>query len=139
LSIRIFYNDEGVRLKGWRKIVKVIRNIVEESNKIAGDISFIITDDAEIRDINKEFLSHDYNTDVITFNYNVGNVISGEIYISHETVSLNAIDFGVLFQDELRRVVIHGVLHLMGMDDSDEEQRNAMHEEEDRWLVRLNF
>jgi probable rRNA maturation factor len=139
LSIRIFYNDEGVRLKGWRKIVKVVRGIVEERNKIAGDISFIITDDSEIRDINKEFLSHDYNTDVITFNYNKGDVISGEIYISHETVSLNAYDFGVTFQEELRRVIIHGVLHLMGLDDSDEQQREAMHKEEDRWLMKLKF
>jgi probable rRNA maturation factor len=139
LSIRVFYEVEGFRLKGWRKVVEVIRSIIEEGDRIPGDISFIITGDTEIRSINCEFLSHDFNTDVITFNYNKGDIVSGEIYISGDTVKVNAADFNVSFQMELIRVIIHGVLHLMGMDDSDEEQRNAMHIAEDKWLLRLNF
>jgi probable rRNA maturation factor len=138
LSIRIYYDEDGIRLKGWRNLVKVIKNIIAEGNRLPGDISFIITGDSEIKNINNEFLGHDFNTDVITFDYNKGDIVAGEIYISKDTVKDNAADYNVSLQEELKRVIIHGVLHLMGMDDSSEEERNAMHEVEDRWLLMTN-
>ena len=137
MSIRIFYDEAGLRLTGWRKLVKVIRSIVEEENRIAGNISFIITGDREIKRINVEFLGHDYCTDVITFNYNKEEVVAGEIYISKDTVAVNAKEFCVSVQDELKRVIIHGVLHLTGMDDSTDEERQKMHEAEEKWLLRF--
>ena len=136
MSIRIFYDKEGLRLKGIRKLVKVIRCIITEENRIPGDISFIITGDSELKSLNIEFLAHDYYTDVITFNYNKGDIVAGEIYISVDTVALNAEEFSVTVQEELKRVIIHGVLHLIGMEDTTEEERQIMHEAEDKWLQR---
>jgi rRNA maturation RNase YbeY len=136
LSIRIFYDKEGIRLKGIRKLFDVIKSLITEENRIPGDISFIITGDSELKSLNIEFLAHDYYTDVITFNYNKGDIVAGEIYISVDTVALNAEEFSVTVQEELKRVIIHGVLHLVGMEDTTEEERQIMHEAEDKWLQR---
>jgi probable rRNA maturation factor len=134
LSIRIFYEEPGIRLKGWRKLLVVIKSILLEVNRIPGDITFVVTNDKELKSINQEFLEHDYYTDVITFNYNKDDVINGEIYISKDTVAENAREFNVKVQEELKRVIIHGVLHLTGMDDRNEAEREVMHEAENRWL-----
>jgi len=135
VSIRIFYDVEGVRLNGWLKLVKIIRQKVNERQYKVGDLNFIITGDSEIRSLNVKYLEHDYFTDVITFNYNEGNRVGGEIYISIDTVAINAEDYGVSVQDELKRVIIHGVLHLLGMNDITEEERKQMRTEEDKWLL----
>lgn len=135
MSIRIFYDVEGVRLNGWLKLVKIIRQKVNERQYKVGDLNFIITGDSEIRSLNVKYLEHDYFTDVITFNYNEGNRVGGEIYISIDTVAINAEDYGVSVQDELKRVIIHGVLHLLGMNDITEEERKQMRTEEDKWLL----
>ena len=99
-----------------------------------GDLIFIIATDREIRKINKEFLNHDYNTDVIAFNYNEGNVINGEIYISIETVKRNSINYKVSFREELIRVMIHGTLHLCGYVDESFEEREKMNVLQDRYI-----
>jgi probable rRNA maturation factor len=116
-------------------MVSVIESIIFEAKMIPGDISFIITGDTEIRNINREFLDHDYFTDVITFNYNKGNIVGGEIYISKDTVVSNAKEYKVNMQDELKRVIIHGVLHLTDLDDKTEGEREIMRKSEDRWLT----
>ena len=134
MSIRIFYDETSFRVKDWKKTVKIIRKVIAKEERISGDLSFIITNDTSLKEINIEFLEHDYFTDVISFNYNDGNVISGEVYISLERIKENALNYNVSLKEELLRVIIHGVLHLVGFNDSTEEERGEMKKMEDFWL-----
>lgn len=137
MSIRIFYEDVGYRLRGWRKAAKLFSKVIREENRVPGDLNFIIAGDEYIRAINIEFLKHNYYTDVITFDNSSGDHTGGEIYISIDTVRSNAAEYGGSVNDELLRVMIHGVLHLCGYDDATEEERNNMRKMEDRWLGEL--
>lgn len=134
MRIRIFYDGVKYRLPRWRKAVKLFEKVIKNENRVLGDLSFIITNDDSIRKINVEFLNHDYNTDVITFNYNEGVEINGEIYISSDTVKINSYNYNVSLNQEMLRVMIHGLLHLIGYNDKTEGEKKVMQGMEERWL-----
>jgi rRNA maturation RNase YbeY len=137
LSIRIFYEETEFRLKGWRKTVRIIKEVIGSEQLISGDLNFIITNDTILREINNRFLGHDYYTDVITFNNSNGTLINGEVYISIDTVRINANNYEVSLNNEVNRVILHGVLHLIGLDDKTEQEKVVMRNSEDNWLRRL--
>ncbi len=137
MSIRIFYDETVFRLKNSRKAKEIIREIIASEHKTSGNLNFIITTDEHLKEINIEFLEHDYYTDVITFNYNEADVINGEVYISLDRVKENALNYNVSLEAELLRVLIHGVLHLLGYNDKSEEEKIEMREKEDYWLDSL--
>lgn len=120
-----------------REISKWIKTVALKYRKTADEISYIFCDDEKILEINKEYLKHDYYTDIITFDYSEGEKISGDIFISIDTVKSNSQMYTTDYQDELYRVIIHGVLHLCGLDDSSEAEQKIMREAEDNALKLL--
>ena len=134
MKIRIFYDNIDFRIRSWRKIKKLVEKVISEEDKISGDLNFIITNDTVLKEINFKFLSHDYFTDVISFNYDYQNKLAGEIYISIDTVKRNAKNYKVSYSDELLRVIIHGVLHICEYDDKKDEERKEMRRLENLWM-----
>ena len=111
-----------------------IKDVAASYNKRVGEIAYIFCDDEKILDINRQYLQHDYYTDVITFDYSEKKVISGDIFISLDTVKTNAKKYSQPYLTELHRVIIHGVLHLCGINDKGQGEREKMEEAEDKAL-----
>lgn len=108
--------------------------VAESEVKRLGDINIIFCSDNYILDVNMKYLQHDYFTDIITFDYCEGNVLNGDLFISIDTVRDNAQFYGTEFEDELNRVMVHGLLHLIGYDDHTEEDIKVMRSKEDYYL-----
>ena len=119
------------------KVSRWIKQIAAQYGKKTGNINYIFCDDERILEVNKEFLQHDYFTDIITFDYSSGKTISGDIFISIDTVKSNAEGLGVDFENELHRVIIHGILHLCGQDDKTTESQAEMTRKENEALAQL--
>lgn len=111
-----------------------IRHIIQSEDYELGEIAYIFCDDDYLHRLNLEFLNHDTLTDILTFNYNLHKQVNGEIYISIERVKDNSVDFETNFMDELRRVMIHGILHLCGYADESSEEESDMRQKEDTAL-----
>jgi probable rRNA maturation factor len=135
LKVSFHYDIEKFRIRDRRLIRKVIGRIVSDAGMRCGTIDIILTGDHKVYEINKEFLGHDYNTDIITFNYNENKILNGELYISVDRVKENAEKYSASFKSEIRRVIFHGFLHLCGYDDSTEAQRKKMSEMEEMYLA----
>ena len=111
-----------------------VRQVAKSYGKVVGDVNYLFVDDETMLDINRRFIGHDYYTDHIGFDYTEGNALSGDIYISLDTVRTNAELFGVTQDEELRRIIIHGLLHLCGLRDKTDEERAEMQRAEDEAL-----
>ncbi|MBR6829188.1 MAG: rRNA maturation RNase YbeY [Paludibacteraceae bacterium] len=122
-----------------RKIGKWIRAVAAEYGFAVGNIQYIFCSDERELAVNREFLGHDYYTDVITFDYTTASTLNGDIFISLDTVRSNAEMVGATFEHELHRILIHGVLHLTGQGDKTPETKAEMTEKEERALLKLKI
>lgn len=137
MGINYFSEDIEFEVQQQEKLSEwIAKAIVAEKNGV-GDINFIFTSDAYLLKMNKEYLQHNYYTDVITFDY-TEEKISGDIFISIHRLQDNANEYKVSFEDELRRVMIHGVLHLIGYNDATAQEKQAMRQKEDNYLLHWN-
>jgi rRNA maturation RNase YbeY len=134
-----FYSDvlEKSAIVDTKGVKKRIKNLLRKEGKRLGEINITITNNQRILEINKKFLDHNYYTDIITFDYSVKNVISGDLLISIDQVEINAQKYKFDFDKELSRVILHGVLHLVGFNDSNEEEIRIMRKKEDTYLSEL--
>lgn len=121
------------------KIVAWMEKVAKSFNKKIGEVHYLICSDDKMLEYNNLHLNHDYYTDIITFDYSQWPYISGDIYIGLETVMSNAAILGKPFQEEFFRVLIHGILHLCGLNDKETKDETRMHEEEDKALTMLNY
>ena len=119
------------------KVRDWIKKVALSYNKRVGEISYFFCDDEKILEVNRQYLQHDYYTDIITFDYSEGNRLSGELFISSDTVHSNAELLGTKYDTELHRVIIHGVLHLCGINDKGPGEREIMEAAEDKALALL--
>lgn len=136
-SIHFFNEEISYRLRDIRKIRLWIRNAITDEGFDLEAINFIFTSDEHLLTINKEHLDHDYYTDIITFNYNEDKSISGDLFISIDRVKDNAKKLKISFTTELHRVMIHGVLHLIGYNDKTEQEISEMRAKEGFYLAKL--
>ena len=135
----ITYQTEGVEMPAidQEKITAWIKEVAATYGKIVGEVAYMFCSDEHILKVNREFLQHDYYTDVITFDYCHGRVLSGDIVLSLDTVRTNAEQFNTPYETELHRVIIHGILHLCGINDKGPGEREIMEGEENKALALL--
>lgn len=130
-----YYNEDiSFNLKGKLLNNRWLKMVIESEIKKTGDISVIFCSDRYILDVNMKYLQHDYFTDIITFDYCEGDRISGDLFISIDSVRENSLQYGVEFENELDRVMVHGVLHLLGYDDHTPEDIAVMREKENYYI-----
>ena len=135
----ITYDVDGVNMPKIKKrlINKWIKAVAATYGRKTGDIGYMFVDDEKILEVNNEYLGHDYYTDIITFDYDEDDVISGDLVISLDTVRTNAEKFGKDYTEELNRVIIHGILHLCGINDKGPGEREIMEANENKALATL--
>lgn len=135
MAIRFNNHEKSFKLKNKRKIVNWIKRIVSRYGKSAGEITIIFTSDNYVLEINNQYLNHNYFTDIITFDYSTESIIEGDIFISVDTVLSNSKEFHTSFNEEILRVIIHGVLHLIGFKDKTAKEKLEMRRNEDLALT----
>lgn len=134
--IQFIAEDIKLPLLEKSKLKKWIQLVVSDFGLNTGEISYIFCSENKILEINNQFLKHDFYTDIITFDYSENGIISGDIFISIDTVKSNSELFNVSFGDELKRILIHGILHLCGLDDKTPDLKKVMTENENKALAK---
>ena len=132
--IRYFCEDIKFTYKNKLANNRWLKMVAGSEIRKIGDINVIFCSDNYILDVNMKYLQHDYFTDIITFDYCEGKVLSGDLFIIVDSVRENSIEFGTDFEEELHRVIVHGVLHLIGYDDHTEEDKKVMRQKENYYL-----
>ena len=137
----VTFHAEGVDFPAIdkKKVADWIRSVAKEYGKSTGEITYLFCNDEKMLAVNRQFLNHDYYTDIIAFDYSEEDCLSGDIFISTDTVCSNAQLYHTSLQEELHRVIIHGILHFCGMRDDSEQEEKAMREAENRALEKLSF
>ena len=135
----ITYHAEDIKVTELKKRItsEWIKEVANSYEKRVGDIAYIFCSDAKILEVNQQYLQHDYYTDIITFDYTEGNRISGDLFISLDTVRTNADQFAQSYEEELYRTIIHGILHLCGINDKGPGEREIMEAAENKALALL--
>ena len=135
----ISYQTDGVKMPEIkrRETTAWIKKVAASHGRKVGDIAYIFCNDEKILEVNRQYLQHDYYTDIITFDYDEDDVISGDLFISLDTVRTNAEQVGATYEEELHRVIIHGILHLCGINDKGPGEREIMEENENKALAML--
>ncbi len=139
--VRYYIDDCNYRLRDKRLIAKWLRSVAEAEGYTLGDVTYIFCSSAVHRKMNIDFIGHDYFTDVITFDYSDrrgSGIVSGDVFIDVETVKDNARIYGATARQEMRRVVVHGLLHLCGQKDKTPRAEKQMHSKEDKYLAILD-
>ncbi len=134
MEINFFFEEIEEQDFDFAKIKRWIVANLKKYNKKAGDINYIYCSDTYLLEINKKYLKHDYYTDIITFDYSVDNIVSGDIYISVDRVKENAKVFNSVGDREFLRVMIHGILHLVGLNDGTKDEKKEMRDAENTCL-----
>ena len=132
----IAYETEGVKMPSIKKreISNWVKEVASSYHKKVGDITYIFCSDEKILEVNNQYLQHDYYTDIITFDYGEDDIISGDLFISLDTVRSNSEQFETDYKEELHRIIIHGILHLCGINDKSPDERAYMTECENKAL-----
>ncbi|MCQ2224697.1 MAG: rRNA maturation RNase YbeY [Paludibacteraceae bacterium] len=133
----IYYQSEDIKMPkiAKRKVTAWVKEVAKRHGYKVGDISYIFCSDEKILEVNRQYLQHDYYTDIITFDYTEEDVISGDLFISLDTVRTNAEQFNATYESEFYRVVIHGILHLCGINDKGPGEREIMEANENEALA----
>jgi len=134
LSTKIFYDKIKYRIHRTGEIKRFLEKVITDENKTPGDLLFILTSEESMLEINRKFLNHDYDTDVISFDYSMVCEVSGEIYLGVDTIRRNAFLYGSGEREELVRVMIHGILHLCGYKDETVKDREKMFSKQEEKL-----
>ena len=129
--------DVPCKVEGRRAVKSWLRSVADHHGKSLGDLSVVACSDDELLEYNRKYLDHDTYTDIITFDHSEGDTLAGDLLISFDRVGENAENQGVVFQEELRRVMVHGVLHLAGLKDKTDADAQAMRAAEDLSLIHI--
>ena len=132
--ISYYFQDTDFKFRDRRRTNEWLKLAAESEIRRIGNISIIFCSDNYVLDINQKYLQHDYFTDIITFDYCEGDRLSGDLFISVDSVREKSVEFGTEFKDELNRVIIHGLLHLVGYDDHTEKDIKLMRSKENYYL-----
>lgn len=138
-NLEVFFQDIEPFYFNSEKVEKLVNNIIINEIHEVGDITVILCSDNYLLEINKKYLQHNYFTDIVTFNYVEGKVVSGDLFISIDRIKENAREFKATDEQELLRVIFHGILHLVGYNDKTESEKKTMREKENFYLKNVDL